>query len=363
MSQIAYTPIDRPEPLVRAAAMQYAVFARRDPDLMERFLADFGFVRVPFDGATRYFRGHGNSPYLVALRPADEDAFVSLGLAAASKADLATLAEATGGDIVLAEGPGGGRKLVLNDPDGLTVEFVHGIAEVAPIAIEERDRAVNLPGLRSRINNPVRTSPAPSPIARFGHVLMERPDLGHSVEWYMRHFGLLASDVQYLPNGRPGLAFLRFDKGAEPADHHSIAILGSPRADVGHVSFETYDLDALGQGSQHLLANGWEHYWGIGRHRLGSQIFDYFKDPVGNEWEHYIDGDVMDASYPTNYTPLTRGSLWQWGDDLPDTMRPPMTAAEAAEVHAAGGFGPIIAKEHITGLMEALAVPPRAWME
>jgi len=30
---------------------------------------------------------------------------------------------------------------------------------------------------------------------------------------------------------------------------------------------------------------------GIGPH-LGSQVLHYWKDPVGDEWEHYCDGDV-----------------------------------------------------------------------
>ena len=92
-------------------------------------------------------------------------------------------------------------------------------------------------------------------------------------------------------------------------------------------------------------------------------MFDYYKDPVGDEWEHYIDGDLMDASYEANYIPLTRGSLWQWGDDLPDSMRPPMTPEEAEKVHESGGFPPGADKEMVTGLMEALAVRPRPWMD
>src|SRR6266702_7292843 len=89
------------------------------------------------------------------------------------------------------------------------------------------------------------------------------------------------------------------DLASPPADHHSLALLCGPAAKLLHVSFETLDLESVGQGHQYLRAAGWNHYWGIGRHILGSQVFDYWKDPAGDEWEHYADGDVMNADYPT----------------------------------------------------------------
>ena len=39
--------------------------------------------------------------------------------------------------------------------------------------------------------------------------------------------------------------------------------------------------------------------WGIGRHVLGSQLFDYWFDPDGFEYEHYTDGDVFTADHET----------------------------------------------------------------
>lgn len=362
MSESSFFRLERPEPIVRAAAMQYIVLERQDPDQMENFIMDFGLRRVAAEGETRYYRGNGCAPYHVAVRPADQNAFVGLGLAATSDRDLERLSLETSVPIETAVGPGAGRKLTLADPDGLKVDFISGVQEAAPIPYQPRTLPLNTPDRKARVNQPIRPDLAPSPIARLGHVFLERTHFLESANWYMRHFGFIASDIQYFPDGRPGLGFFRLDRGDEPTDHHSLAILGAPGPRMGHVSFETFDLDALGQGGQYLQAQGWEHYWGIGRHALGSQVFDYYKDPVGDEWEHYIDGDVMDASYETNYIPLTRGSLWQWGADLPDTMQPPMTPEQAEAVHAAGGFGPAADKDQVVGLMAALAIPPRPWM-
>ena len=32
-----------------------------------------------------------------------------------------------------------------------------------------------------------------------------------------------------------------------------------------------------------LAARGYPHAWGVGRHILGSQIFDYWRDPFGHK--------------------------------------------------------------------------------
>jgi hypothetical protein len=361
MSAEIFVEIPRPEPIVRADAMQYLILERRDLAQMGRFLEDFGFLTVDGPGETRYFRGHGPSPYVVAVQPGERDAFVGFALAARSGEDLETLARATGEAITAADGPGGGRRISLTDPFGMRIDFIHGVEAVEPIAVDSAPEMVNTPQVKRRVNGPVRPPLRPTPIYKLGHVVLQRPDFDGTVQWYMRHFGIIPSDVQCMPDGRPMLGFFRLNRGSEPADHHSVAIAEGPEVRVLHVSFETYDLDCVGQGNQHLQARGWQHYWGIGRHILGSQVFDYWKDPTGLEWEHYADGDVMTEDYPTGYTPFTRGSLWAWGDDLPDDLRPAMTPEAVDRLQAEGAFGPADVTR-IRGAMEAFAVPPRPWL-
>ena len=60
--------------------------------------------------------------------------------------------------------------------------------------------------------------------------------------------------------------------------------------------------------------------WGIGRHVLGSQLFDYWYDPDGMEFEHYTDGDLFTAGHETHYVPLELAGIWAWGDDVPPSM-------------------------------------------
>jgi catechol 2,3-dioxygenase-like lactoylglutathione lyase family enzyme len=356
-----FKKIERVEPIIRADAMQYITFARRDVPEMARFLADFGFVPLEHEGETLYFRGYGDAPFLVSVTPSDEDRLISFGIAARTAEDLETLSRATGVPMEMVDAPGGGRRVSLTDPEGIQVDLIYGFERAAPLETRHQQFPFNTPGRKARLNATIRPALEPSPIFKLGHVVLQSPNFDRTAQWYTRHFGIIPSDVQCLPDGQPGLGFFRLDRGSEPADHHSIAILGGPGAKLLHVSFETFDIDSVAQGQQFLRAQGWEHFWGIGRHVLGSQVFDYWKDPAGDEWEHYADGDVMNADYPTNYIPLTRGSLWSWGDDLPESMRPPFEPEQVEELHAAGVFGDV-ELSHVKGLMEALKPAPRPWL-
>ena len=356
-----YRRVERPEPIIKADSMAFVRFARRNPDVMERFLLDFGLVPTAVAAGVRYYRGAGTSPYLVAVEESGEDGFIGFGVTARQAEDLERLAAATGASVAALDTPGGGRGLRLVDPDGLVVDVVHGVAAAEPLEKPEGGPRINTPFSKARINQTVRPELRPSPIFRLGHVLIQRPDFDRAIQWYMRHVGIIPTDVQILDDGNPALAFCRLDRGTEPADHHSIGILGGPSAGLLHIAFETLDIDAVGQGHQYLRARGWQHYWGMGRHNLGSQVFDYWKDPAGDEWEHYADGDVMDASQPTGYYGLGRGTLWQWGDDLPLSMRPDLPLEALPGIHAQGAFGDM-PLERVRAFFEALQKPARPWM-
>jgi len=355
------TTVVRPEPIIKADAMAYVRFSRRDPGEMERFLLDFGLIPTEARDGVRHYRGCGAAPFLVQIEPGPEDAFLGFGVSVREPAELERIATATRVPIEESTAPGGGRRVRLTDPDGLAVDVVCGQQPVAELAAPNALGPINTPSVKARINQTVRPPLAPSPIFKLGHIVIQRPDFDRAAQWYMRHIGIIPSDVQVLADGSPALAFFRLDRGDRPADHHSVAILGAPGTGLLHVSFETFDLDAVGQGHNYLRAGGWTPYWGIGRHALGSQVFDYWKDPVGDEWEHYADGDVMDASYPTGYHALARGTLWTWGDDLPDSMRPDVPLEALADIHASGAFGDM-PLEKVRNFMTAMQLPPRPWM-
>ncbi|MCB4861520.1 VOC family protein [Sphingobium sp. PNB] len=342
--------MDRVDPIVRADAVVHVSFERRDIDAMARFLEDFGFVPVAGgSGGQRHFRGYGPQPYCVELIASERDAFVGFGLAARDRADLDRLSAATQAPVEATDAPGGGERVRLFDPEGVRVDLLWGAAPLEPLPVREPLTEVNSPVASRRIDRPVRTLTAPAPVFRIGHVVLQTPDFERTTGWYRRHFGYLPTDVATVGEDAPVLGFFRFDRGAEPADHHSLALLAGPESRLLHISTETIDVDAVGQGQQYLRGRGWNHYWGIGRHVLGGQVFDYWKDSAGDEWEHYADGDLMTADYPTGFHPLSRGDLWSWGDDLPDSMRPPAPA-------------PADAPPLVRNIVDSLLVPPRPWL-
>jgi hypothetical protein len=113
-------------------------------------------------------------------------------------------------------------------------------------------------------------------------------------------------------------AFMRCDRGAEYVDHHTVLAVGAGMVDLNHVSFEVQDLDDVMTGHEHLAARGYEHRWGIGRHVLGSQIYDYWRDPWGRIHEFWTDGDLFNDRNPTGAVPADmEGPASHWGPPAP----------------------------------------------
>jgi catechol 2,3-dioxygenase-like lactoylglutathione lyase family enzyme len=353
-------PLQRPQPVVRADAMAHVTFERRDTARMHRFLEDFGLVGGEV-ALNRYYRGYGESPCLVAMSSSPRDRFVGFAMTAPDRTSLERLSAHTSRPIEPNEAPGGGEKVTLIDPDGLEIEFIYGAAKAAPLPTREETIPINTPFAKRRINSGVRTPLAPSPVFRLGHVVLQTPNFDRALDWYTTHFGFIVSDAAVLPDGRANLAFCRLDRRDQATDHHSLAILGGPAASLLHVSFETFDLESVGQGHQYLRSRGWAHHWGIGRHVLGSQIFDYWKDAAGDEWEHYADGDLLDASQPTYYHRLDRAGLWAWGDDLPDSLRPKFSLRQFISMLRAARAGKLD-MARMDGLRRSMSIPPRGWM-
>lgn len=182
-----------------------------------------------------------------------------------------------------------------------------------------------------RINETQRPPVGAPEVIRLGHVVLELADFQATCAWYTQHFGFIPSDVQVLPDGSPAVAFMRLDLGDTPADHHTLALAQGFVPKYSHSAFELIDADAVGMGHRLLREQGWEHAWGLGRHILGSQIFDYWQDPWGDKHEHYCDGDLFTAEQPTGIHPVSREAMSQWGQSMPATFtKPKLTPAAIA---------------------------------
>lgn len=324
-------PARHASPTARATRLTHLIFERPDLASAEAFLTDFGLQVVSRDAQGLLLRGSGSAPYCYRVQLGARARFIGFGFAVGSRAELEKLAALRGASAIEALTlPGGGEGVRLRDPSGFTVEILHGQQPV-PEVRRRAPMAMNLAETQPRINATQRPPVEPPQVLRLGHVVLEVADYQATCGWYTQHLGLIPSDVQVLPDGSPAVAFLRLDLGHTPADHHTLALAQGFMPLYSHSAFEVIDPDAIGMGQRVLRERGYKHAWGIGRHILGSQIFDYWQDPFGDKHEHYCDGDVFTAEVPTGVHPVSREAMSQWGQVMPASFtKPSLTPAKVA---------------------------------
>jgi hypothetical protein len=306
-----------PAPVVKANDLLYVRFERPDLARAEQYLGDFGLTVVARTDKDLFLRGTGSRPYVYCVTQGPKPRFVGLGLSVSSSTELHKLANEAGRPVEAADGPGGGSRVRLRDPEGMEVDVLHGYAPAEPLPTRSAILH-NAPSRVVRVNDTQRPALEPPQVTKLGHLVIEAPNFENSARWYMNTLGFIPSDVMCLPDGTPVGAFMRLDRGDEPTDHHTLFVATGLESKVDHVAFEVVDLDAVEMGQQVMMARRYRHAWGVGRHLLGSQIFDYWRDPWGQKHEHYADGDLFDSSQPAGYHVLDRAGLYQWGPDLPD---------------------------------------------
>lgn len=322
-------PARHPAPTVKARQLAYLLFERPDPEQAGRFLEDFGLQVAERAAEALYLRGTDNAPFCYRVAHADKPRFSGFGLAVASRDDLVALSRLPGASAILpAPYPGGGELLRLTDPSGFAVEAIHGQAPAAPLP-HRHELPLNFATQQRRINDTQRPPVAAPEVLRLGHVVLEVADFQATCGWYTQHFGFIPSDVQVLPDGSPAVVFMRLDLGDTPADHHTLAMAQGFMPAYSHSAYELVDADAVGMGQRVLRERGWTHAWGMGRHILGSQIFDYWQDPWGAKHEHYCDGDLFTADVPMGVHPVSREAMSQWGQAMPASFTKPRLDAAA----------------------------------
>ncbi len=311
--------------IAKAYDVAYVRFRAPDLEMMHSFLRDFGMLEAYFDGERLFMRGHGNNPYVHVTERSPDPGFAALGIWVNSEEELRNLAAHDNATVEDIAAPGGGKIVRLEDPDGFVVEVVAGQERAEPIETTRREEW-NQGGRYPRTGLLRRVKQGPSHVERLGHVVLGVSNFRRSEVWYKERFGLVTSDeIRPAPEVAIG-AFMRCDRGDQPCDHHTIFLLERPApAGFMHAAYEVADLDDLMTGHEHLKKTGYAHQWGIGRHYLGSQIFDYWKDPWGNEIEHWTDGDRLIAADGGGVGSIPELMGVQWGMPMP-----PLTDGEAS---------------------------------
>lgn len=296
--------------------LAYVRFSAPDLEEMQRFGADFGLRVAAREGPVLYQRGAGTQPY-VHVTHHGPPGFLGVAYDAGSVPALRSFADAHGLRVEPLHGPGGGLVVKLTDPDGFGVEVVAGCTPAEPLPLPAREPC-NMLGTQARRNAVKRTGQGPSTVMRLGHCVLNVSDFRRSEAWYKERFGFITSDEVQLPDGRAAGAFMRCDRGDEPSDHHAMFLFGLLPRGFNHAAFEVADIDDVMRGHDHLRAQGRKQDWGVGRHILGSQVFDYWLDPWGHGVEHWTDGDRMDAAWGSRVAPMPDLLGVQWGQTFAD---------------------------------------------
>jgi catechol 2,3-dioxygenase-like lactoylglutathione lyase family enzyme len=304
--------------MIKADDIAFVRFTAPDLDAMEAFLVDFGLTRAHRDADTLYMRGTDSDPFAHVTQKG-APGFAGVAFKARSVDDLQILARENDAKVEALDGPGGGHRVRLKDPDGFHVEAVAGRApaNARPLpAVAPTNDARE----KHRHNATKRVSSGAAHVKRLGHCVLNVSNFRASEAWYKQRFGFITSDeIKMSPEFALG-AFLRCDRGDEPADHHTLFLAGTGTAKFNHAAFEVVDIDDLMAGHALLKSKSYTHEWGVGRHILGSQVFDYWRDPWGHTLEHWTDGDLMTASWGSREATMQELMGVQWGMAAPPTM-------------------------------------------
>ena len=325
-------PIPEGDPRIRLLKTAYVVYYHADLNRAKRFLLDFGLTvaQESADGQEVFYRGYGNEPYCYVARASTtgHSYFGGGAYVVESRDELERATRIPGATPItgLANAPGGGEAVTLTDPASHKVHLVYG-QTASPVEHPHMQKlVVNYEIEKPRLGKFQRFTPGrPVPVHRWGHYGVTYPDGLYDTmfEWYTRHLALAVSDVVNVA-GKPVTVFFHIDRGLEYTDHHAFffkrAKPDAPAPAVAHAAFEVHDFDVQQLGHDYLHDQGYELCWGVGRHVLGSQVFDYWFDTSGFIVEHYADGDQVNVETPVAQNEAGPRTLAIWGPPVPEVF-------------------------------------------
>lgn len=256
----------------------------------------WGLREVSADATVTVLGATGADHHVMVLHQAAMPAFQSMTFRVADASILSQIAARTiieGGEVLEPVGPkswpGGGTGLVIADPSGCIMRFIHGDETRKPD-----------PDILHQPN-------------RLSHVNINSTDVDASTRFFESALGFKLSDRSKL------MAFVRTN-----ADHHAVVIAEAPVNGLNHVAFMLPGLEGVMLGSGRMIDHGYPIGWGVGRHGSGNNVFAYFLDPAGIVIEYTADVLQVDDSYQV------RGPAdWVWPPGRTDHwgIAPPKSAA------------------------------------
>ncbi|KAH7563837.1 hypothetical protein BM1_00884 [Bipolaris maydis] len=309
---------------LRLKSTAFVIYYHADLAKARQFLLDFGLsIAKETPGEEIFFQGYGEEPFVYVARQASGTAyFEGAAYEVESRDELERARNLKGASpIISLDSPGGGEYVKLTDPVGHHVYLVHGQTKKVPEMPALKKLVVNYEDEKPRKGRFHRFEPGPAPVYRWGHYGVTYPEGSYQemYDWYTKTLTLAPSDIVY-KNEEPITCFFHIDRGLEFTDHHAFFFKRAKpdaKPSVAHAAFEIHDFDVQQLGHNYLESKGYEICWGVGRHVLGSQVFDYWFDPSGFIVEHYADGDLVNVESQVSHVQAGPHALKIWGPPVP----------------------------------------------
>ena len=288
--------------------MAFVRMSAPDLDRMQSFLEDFGLITVHRDERRIYSRGVGSAPYL-HVTELGEAGVSALAYDVEDESVLQRFVDSGDASAVEAlDGPGGGKRVRLREPSGMQIELVWRQA-VEPLPSRPLVRG---PDAQSQSRGAAR-------IVRLAHCAFMTPQMHETLAWFQAKLGVIPTDELFVGTQDNVIGqFDRLDRGDELVDHHVIFVLRGARTGMHHASFQVEAVDDIFFGGDHLHGQSHDHVRGIGRHALGSQIFDYWMSPFEQMHEHWISSERMNSRSAFNRIRIGEGMSHDSGEKPPE---------------------------------------------
>lgn len=198
------------------------------------------------------------------------------------------------------------------DDSGFHIAF--RVAAVTPADVAEATYNFHENVTRVNAGSQQEVNAKPTPL-RIGHVVYSVEAAGNweAASFYLDRLGFRMTD-RAVDAG----TFMQCDGSNF---HHCLLLYhrGDHRR-WNHLAFEVANFDALMSSGTYISEEGWKTTSGPGRHSLGSNIFWYFKCPLGGEIEYFADMDRMDENWePRTWDEAPAYARWMMGDGLIST--------------------------------------------
>ncbi|EUC31343.1 hypothetical protein COCCADRAFT_6742 [Bipolaris zeicola 26-R-13] len=318
--------IDR-DAQIKLTKLVHMRYQHPDLDEITKFLRDFGMSVAQKAEGKKWFKGYNDEQYVYYAQQGEKK-FLGGCFEVESYAELEKATKVPGASPIeeLTDAPGGGSMVTLHDPEGFPINLIFGQTKKEPGPFPEV-LTTNYEKDKPRIARFQRFKPGPAAVHKLGHYGLCVQNFQEEMQWYTRTFNIVPTDFLYVkvpsedpvspPQQKDVAIFAHIDLGPGYTDHHTIFLSSNPTSHVHHSSFEVHDFDTQNLGHEWLAQRGYKSVWGVGRHILGSQLFDYWWDTTGNMIEHYADGDLVNEDTPVGWGEAGDESLAVWGPEVP----------------------------------------------